>query len=160
MWAKLLRIAHGDKTLYRWALALRAHVVGGEWEGARSGARERRLPPQHKKTGERLDFARGLEYGTHPELVERAMRIAGDDRVPEPYAGVLTLLEDCRPVAGDIVLKRQEREGASYKTLAAAHAARMNRDQRVAFYRLAEKVPLSQRMAGHILSKLKAKPAA
>jgi hypothetical protein len=114
MWAKLLRLTKADEALYRWALALRAHVVGDEPVDVRTSP-QMRLPPQHKKTGERLDFTRGLEYGSFEELTRRALRIADDDRTPEPYAGVLRLLSDCRP-AGDRehVLRRQEREVATY----------------------------------------------
>jgi hypothetical protein len=155
MWAKLLRIAHDDETLYRWVQALREHVAGDEPVDVRTNV-ERRLPPAHKKTGERLDFTRGIEYGTFDELTRRALRIADDDRTPEPYAGLLALLSDCRPAAhDDHVLRRQEREGTTYKSLAAAaFAAGLSRDERVTFYRLAEKVPLSQRHASRTWQRL------
>jgi hypothetical protein len=50
----------------------------------------------------------------------------------------------------------QRRRGASYKQLAAiGHAVEMTKRERVGWYRVCESIPLSDRHAGHILSKLK-----
>ncbi len=58
--------------------------------------------------------------------------------------------------AADGPLLLQQRRGATYRTLAAVgHAAGMNKAGRAVWYALAEEVPLSQRHAGHILTKLK-----
>ena len=86
------------------------------------------------------------------EVTRRALRAA--EKVPEPYAGMLRLLNDCEEVFIGRVAE-QQRQGASYRQLAAAaHAAGLNKKQRVAWYRLAERLPLSRRHVGHILARL------
>src|SRR5215208_4891240 len=53
-------------------------------------------------------------------------------------------------------LYNQQRRGATYRTLAAiGHTVAMSKAERVGWYRIAETIPLSQRHAGHILSRLK-----
>jgi hypothetical protein len=81
--------------------------------------------------------------------------------VPEPYASVLKLLEDCHEapeVAGPMY--RQRHAGATYKSLAAiGHRVGMDKGERSQWYRIAERMPLSQRHAGHILAVLQGQAA-
>jgi len=87
------------------------------------------------------------------ELTRRALLAARN--VLEQYAELLELLDDCNE-AHHGALVREQRRGASYKRLAAiGHRAGMTKAERVRWYRIAEGIPLSDRHAGHILSKLK-----
>ena len=92
--------------------------------------------------------------GSFAELTYQAVLLA--EEVGEPYAGVLRLLSDCYEATGaDAVPYRQQHQGATYKQLAAiAYRAGMSREQRMGWYRISERLPLSQRHAGHILDKL------
>ncbi len=77
--------------------------------------------------------------------------------VGEPYGRVLSLLADCKPLED---LAHEQRRGASYKRLAAiAHVWGMTKAERIGWYRVAEDLPLSDRHAGHILSRLKRRAA-
>jgi len=70
-----------------------------------------------------------------------------------------SLVGSCHP-AEDGPLGDQQRRGASYKSLAAiGHRVGMTKAERIQWYRIAEAVPLSQRHAGHILSRLKRRAA-
>ena len=58
------------------------------------------------------------------------------------------------------LLYDQQRCGASYKSLAAiGHMVGMTKAERVQWYSIAEAVPLSQRHAAHIFSRLKRRAA-
>ncbi len=75
------------------------------------------------------------------------------EEVGGAYAAALRLLHDCSPIEG---LVREQERGATYRQLAAiGHLLSMTGPQRGRWYRLAESVPLAQRHAGHVLSKLK-----
>jgi hypothetical protein len=101
------------------------------------------LPPS-------VDFDTALSFDA---LTRRALRLAEEER--PLYAALLRLLEDCEE-AHEGPLERQQRRGASYRSLAAvAHLVEMGKDDRVRWYKLAERVPLSQRHCGHLLAKLK-----
>jgi len=70
---------------------------------------------------------------------------------------VLSLLADCYPLPH---LAHEQERGASYKRLAAiAHTCGMTKAERVGWYRVAEELSLSDRHAGHVLSKLKRRAA-
>ena len=70
-----------------------------------------------------------------------------------------TLL-DLYPAEHDGPLYDQQRRGATYKQLAAiGHAVGMSGAERAQWYDIARAVPLSQRHAGHILSRSKARAA-
>jgi hypothetical protein len=78
------------------------------------------------------------------------------DAVDAPYDRLLRLLEDCEEEDEDSPLFTQQAQGATYKTLAAiGHAVGMDGAERSHWYKLAESIPLSQRHAGHVLTKLK-----
>jgi len=91
-----------------------------------------------------------------------AQAVSQADQVGEPYARVLRALADCHEAGqGDSVLYRQQHQGATYKSLAAiAYRAGMTKEERVRWYRVCESIPLAQRHAGHILSKLQREDAA
>jgi hypothetical protein len=81
------------------------------------------------------------------------------DTAAEPFGFLLRQVADCYP-APDGPLFDQQRRGATYKTLAAiGHTVGMSKAERVQWYRIAETIPLSQRNAGHILSRLKRQAA-
>lgn len=115
-------------------------------ESRRAGQRPRGEGIVHEEG--RVPFPRNSDFAA---LTSRALRMA--DEVGSPFVRPLLLLHDCRPIEG---LAREQDRGASFKQLAAiGHALGMNGAQRTSWYRIAESVPLAQRHAGHILSKLK-----
>ncbi len=107
------------------------------------------MPPPREEAA-RVPFFSGVSFA---DLTERAVDMA--DRVGPPHDVLLRLLQDCEEEFEGPLFK-QQRKGATYKTLAAiAHASGMTMAGRQAWYRVAEDVPLSQRHAGHVLGKLK-----
>ena len=70
---------------------------------------------------------------------------------------LLSLLDDCAPtVRWDHGLGRQGSMGATYKQLAyAGRLAGMDARQRAQWYEVARYIPLSQRAASHIISRLR-----
>jgi hypothetical protein len=92
--------------------------------------------------GETSDFA---------ALTAKAVTMAR--KVSGIHGFLLEMLEDCE--APPLTTGAWEQRGASYKSLAAiGHRVGMTKAVRVRWYRIAEAIPLSQRHAGHILSKL------
>ena len=150
MWRLLLALAHPDRggshELFLWARGVREYVAGDALD-----------PPLHERprrtttaADARVPFDADAD---HDRLTGRALGLAG--AVPGAYAYLLRLLSDCRASHHGRLLAEQRR-GASYKQLAAiGHAAGMDVAARAAWYRVAEDVPLSYRMAAHILDKLK-----
>jgi len=162
MWRRLIALTHpdraGDEELFIWTRTLHEHVVGDDLEDVRTST-ERRQPPPHRTTGERIDYTEAFDrYGSFEEATERIVALADSGQLPEQYAALLRLLSDCYP-AFDGPLYRMQHEVATYRSGAAAYAAGMSRDQRVRWYRICESAPLSQRHIGHILSKLKREAA-
>ncbi len=151
MWRRLLALVHpdrgGDHDLFVWASALREHVAG-----------ELTDPPIHERPlrTTTADTARVPYPSTVHDfdaLTRRALDLARE--VPRAYAWLLELLSDCRPSHSGRLLREQGR-GASYRRLAAiGHLAEFDKDARGRWYRVAEEIPLSDRHAGHILSRLK-----
>jgi hypothetical protein len=116
--------------------------------------RVERWAPSTQGTGERVPFD---EDAFIDVLTDRAIAMA--EAVAEPYGYLLRQLADCCP-AEDGPLHYQQCRGASYKSLAAiGHTVGMSKAERVQWYRIAETIPLSQRHAGHILSRLKRQAA-
>ncbi len=157
MWRKLLSMAHPDRggshEVFIWTKALHEYVTGNSLEDLRTSSAEKRQPPRHHTTAERVDFsavwAKGISFAV---LTAKALNVA--ERVPEPYKGMLMSLEDCEP-SYNISLARQQEEGATYRSLArAAHSVGLSKEERVNWYRLAEKIPLSQRHVGHIIKRV------
>jgi hypothetical protein len=156
MWRRLFKRCHpdhgGEHALFIWVHALYDHVRGDALEDART-AYQRRQPPAHPATGERIDYTAAYSAPSFGALTHRALRIG--DEAGEPFASILRQLMDCAE-SYEIRFSRQQQQGATYKSLAAiAHTAGLTSGERTRWYRVAESVPLSQRHAGHILSKLK-----
>ena len=74
-------------------------------------------------------------------------------RCGEPYRSLMDRLADCEPLARH---EAEKARGASYKRLAyAVHLAGLSRRERQIFYRLAERIGMSDRFAGHLIASLK-----
>jgi len=157
MWRRLLARAHpdagGTHELFIWTGAVRDVVCSSS---PRAGAipepedhPSRRRDPSTSDTQERVPFD---PFADLEVLTDRAVTMAA--AVAEPYGYLLRQVADCYP-AEDGPLHDQQRRGASFKSLAAiGHRVGMTKAERIQWYRIAEAVPLSQRHAGHILSKL------
>jgi len=163
MWRRLISRSHpdagGDHELFIWAAAVRDFLCGGELGSdiPRRGRREqpsRRRETSASSAGECIPFD---EDALFEVLTDRAITMA--EAVAEPYSYLLRQVADCYP-AEDGPLYDQQRRGASYRSLAAiGHTVGMSKGERSQWYRLAEAIPLSQRHAGHILSRLKRRAA-
>jgi hypothetical protein len=156
-WRRLLATVHpdrdhGDHELFVFLTALREHVevCGGELcvESKPSPSRPSYSPPDDKP---RVPYPGPWPGADFEENTRRALKLEG------PYCSVLSLLVDCYPLEH---LAYEQERGASYKRLAAiAHTWGMSKEKRTGWYRCAESIPLSDRHAGHILSKLKRQAA-
>jgi hypothetical protein len=155
MWRRLLAKTHpdagGDHELFIWAGSVRELVCSGE-------AQAQPEPPQHaswrreRSTSATTDRVPFDQFADFEVLTDRAVTMA--DSVAEPFGYLLRQTADCIPERGGPV-HDQQRRGATYKSLAAiGHRVGMTKAERVHWYKIAETVPLSQRHAGHILSKL------
>ena len=155
LWRLLLARTHpdagGTDELFVWAQGLREaldedaptrRTCGGCDPTANSGAED----------SERIPFDPDLNIIA---LTRRALSLV--DEIDHSYRAMFRLLANYDP-AGRGGAQLQERRGATYRQLAAiAHAAGMGYSERLKWYRVAASVPLSQRQAGHILSRLKGK---
>jgi len=173
MWRHVLARAHpdqgGNHELFVWLTSVREHLLGGAGQGP-SGARRAGERPHGYEAGwdrpagrgsfgetsggptpERIPFETAASFS---ELTARALALA--ESVGEPFGAVLALLGDCLEAPpSETVLYRQQQRGCSYKQLAAiAYRVGMSKQQRVQLYRIAERVPLATRHAGHILGRL------
>jgi hypothetical protein len=160
MWRRLFARVHpdagGEHELFVWVSSLFEHVAGDAPDRVVDDrSRRERYASGHGGTADRIDYTAAPDRGrTFDDLTRYALTVAAE--VDEPFAGVLRLLADCYGVAEyDAALYRQQHQGATYKQLAAiAYRAGMSKAQRSRWYRIAESVPLSQRHAGHILTRL------
>ena len=155
MWRRLVGRSHpdagGDDELFIWTVATRDAVCS---DLRTEIPRVERRAPSTLGTGERVSFD---EDATLEVLTDRALAMA--EAVAEPYGYLLRQVADCEP-AEDGPLRDQQRCGASYKSLAAiGYQVGMSKAELVQWYRIAEAIPLSQRHAGHILSRLKRRAA-
>jgi hypothetical protein len=155
MWRLLVSRAHpdagGDHELFIWTVATWDAVCG---ELGAEIPRVERWAPSTQGTGERVPFD---EDASLEILTDRAVAMA--EAVAEPYGFLLRQVADCEP-AEDGPLRDQQRCGASFKSLAAiGHRVGMTKAECIQWYRIAESVPLSQRHAEHILSRLKRRAA-
>ena len=159
MWRKLLARTHpdagGDHELFIWTGAVKDAVCGG---GLRveskppPRASELRPPSPPPDDKPRISYPPGTDF---EEGMRVALRMVDNDKL---YGDVLSLLVDCYPLEH---LAYEQDRGASYKRLAAiAHTWGMSKEERVGWYRVAEEIPLFDRHAGHLLSKLKRRRAA
>ena len=159
MWRSLVGRSHpdagGSHELFIWTVATRDAVCGGfNAEIPRERQYSTSWDRNTSASAERVPFD---EDAYHEVLTERAVRMV--EAVAEPYGLLLRQLADCHP-AEDGPLRDQQRRGATYKSLAAVgHRVGMTKAERIQWYRIAEAIPLSQRHAGHILSRLKRRAA-
>jgi hypothetical protein len=145
MWRKVIARCHpdvgGSHDLFIWSMATRDVVCGGELG--------EEIPRRPHRDPDRVPFD---QFAVFEVLTDRAVTMA--DAVAEPFGYLLRQTADCIPERGGPV-HDQQRRGATYKSLAAiGHRVGMTKAERVNWYKIAETVPLSQRHAGHILSKL------
>ncbi len=158
MWKRLLSRAHPDAggahELFIWTTAVRDVVCSSSLRGAASP--EPTVHPSRRREAStdnrpRVPFEPGCDFAALTGEVLRRAAVGGE------YGRILALLKDCWPVED---LAHEQNRGASYKRLAAiAHAWGMSKAERIGWYRVAEDLPLSDRHAGHILSKLKRRAA-
>ena len=162
MWRRLVGRTHpdagGSHELFIWAVAMRDAICGELGDGIPRRERDdhpsRRHEASTSTTADRVPFDRFADFEV---LSDRAVTMAA--AVAEPYGYLLRQVADCYPVS-EGPLYDQQRRGASYRSLAAiGHTVGMTKEERVQWYAIAEAIPLSQRHAGHILSRLKRKAA-
>jgi hypothetical protein len=153
MWRRLLARTHpdagGDHELFIWAGSLKDHVCNGTVT-----PRPEPASPQRSSPGPSTEEPARVRYPPDIDFREATRRVLsyGASRA-EDYSWLLGLLADCSPLAH---MWREQERGASYKRLAAiGHMAGMDVAERSGWYRVAEEIPLSDRHAGHILSRLK-----
>ena len=150
MWRRLVARTHpdsgGDHELFIWTGAVRDTVLGLSLCGGNPGPDvepSRRREPSTEEPA-RVPYPPCADFAA---LTGRAIEHGGE------FAPVLALLRDCWPAEH---LAHEQGRGATYKRLAAiGHAWSMTKAERVRWYRVAESIPLSQRHAGHILSRSK-----
>jgi hypothetical protein len=153
--------AGGDEELFVWVRNLQEHVAGDEPEDVRSRA-ERRQPPRHhaqrsSREADRVPFGPDAPPGFVEDFGRLTARACGmAAQLEEPYATLLRLLGDCKPLMNDPGMDRQQTSGATYKSLAhIGHLCDMDAAARRRWYEVAESVPLAQRHAGHLIVKLR-----
>ena len=161
MWRRLISRTHpdagGDHELFIWTGVVKDAVCGGELqvkakpEPTKYSSRRREGSAPRSSQAEdkpRVPWPEGTDF---EEATRRALRVEG------PYSSVLSLLGNCFPLPH---LAHEESRGASYKRLAAiGNTHGMTAPQRSGWYRCAESIPLSDRHAGHILSRAKREAA-
>ncbi len=160
MWKRVLKPHHPDlggrHEDFVWLNHVKELVCSGRIEASETFEKPEHAPPRRTTNADtdRVAFESEVDFD---ELTYRALRAARD--VPEQYARLLKLLDDCEEAHHGALVREQQR-GASYKRLAAAgHKVKMTKAERVRWYRIAESIPLSDRHAGHILSELKKRAA-
>jgi hypothetical protein len=162
MWRRLVGRAHpdagGDDDLFIWAVAVRDVVCSSSLHASVNPEPEdhpsRRREASTAAAPDRVPFDRFADLEV---LTDRALSMA--ESSAEPLDFLLTQVADCYAVV-EGPLYNQQRRGATYRTLAAiGHTVAMSKAERVGWYRIAETIPLSQRHASHILSRLKGQAA-
>jgi hypothetical protein len=159
MWRRTLKPFHpdlsGSHEHFVWLQALRESVCGAYAEPkAEPKPTSRRHRPSSADDPNRVPFDPFADFGS---LTDRAVAMA--DAVAQPYSYLLGQLSDCH-AAADGGLYDQQCRGATYKQLAAiGHQVGMSGAERAQWYDICRSVPLSQRHAGHILSRLKRRAA-
>jgi hypothetical protein len=164
MWHRLLFRVHpdqgGDAALSVWVRNLQKHVAGDDVEPVVDDRSRRARYGGTARNAERVPFEQAFgKAGSFAELTRQAVMLA--DEVGEPHASLLRLLADCYEASeAEGTLYRQQMRGATYNQLAyIAHLANMTKPQRTRWYEICRAVPLSQRHAGHIFSRLQERAA-
>jgi hypothetical protein len=163
MWRRLISRTHpdagGDHELFIWTVATRDTICGGDLGDQMLRSKRREQPSRRREspTSSAADHVAFDQFADFKILTDRALSMA--EAVAEPFGYLLRQVADCHPTDGG-PLHDQQRRGASYKSLAAiGHSVGMIKAERVQWYAIAEAIPLSQRHAGHILSRLKRRAA-
>ena len=153
LWRLLLARAHpdvgGTGELFVWVQGLREAVADGGPTRPACG-RCNTAPGSPTEEPDRIPFDADLDP------IALARRVAAlVQELEYPYSAVLRLLADCVPATHGRP-QLQEPRGATYKQLAAiGHRVGMSSAERAQWYDVCRSIPLSQRHAGHILSRLK-----
>ncbi len=158
MWRRLVARAHpdtgGDHELFVWATTVKDAVCRGI-EAPRVEREPRPYESPRRPTTSPADAAERVPFSPFEDfdaLTQKGLSVAED--VPGLYGRLLRFVADC-PTVEDGRFYHQQCRGATYKQLAAiAHKAGLSRPERVPWYRVCESIPLAQRHAGHILSRL------
>jgi hypothetical protein len=162
MWRRFIRPTHpdagGSHELFIWANAVREFVCGGDLgSGGPRGEHRDDHPSRRREPSTEANRVPFDHFADFEVLSDRAVTMAA--AVAEPYGHLLRQVAGCYPVSEGPLYNQQHR-GASYKSLAAiGHTVGMTKEERVQWCAIAEAIPLSQRHAGHILSRLKRKAA-
>jgi len=161
IWRRLVGRAHpdagGDHDLFIWAVGVRDVVCSSSLHASVSPEPEVHPSRREASTAATPDCVPFDQFADFEVLTDRAVTMAA--AVAEPYGYLLRQVADCYP-ASEGPLHDQQRRGASYRSLAAiGHTVGMSKTERIQWYRIAEAVPLSQRHAGHILSRLQRRAA-
>ncbi len=151
MWRRLIARAHpdagGSHELFVWTGVVRNLVCARVAEPPAPSLPE----PAASPSPDRVPWSGAYDF---QEVTRTALRYAS---LGEPYASLLSLLADCQPLEH---LSAQQNRGASYRQLAAVgHAWGMTKPERVAWYRVAEDLALTDRHASHLLGRLKRRAA-
>jgi len=150
----------GDHELFLFLTAIREHV-----EGCTSGSvtelhssRYRDGGAQHRHN-DRIPYDEALGYiDEHAMLTHRALSIA--ETVQEPFYDVLRKLCDYDNVEHG---RRASKQccGATWRQAGyIIHLAGMSKPERARWYELGRSIPLSEALAGHLITRLKTKAAA
>lgn len=155
MWRKLLAKTHpdtnGDHELFIWTSNVKELVCSDLSEVKPISPPPQSPQPEPPPADDcpRVPFVPGHDF---EELTNHALRIAHSNE-HSVYSYLLSLLADCRSLSR---MAFEEQRGASYRRLAAiGHRIGMDLEERREWYSLADSIPLSDRHAGHILSRLK-----
>lgn len=158
LWRLLLVRVHpdtcGSGELFVWVQGLREVLADGPPARRESCGRCNPAQGSPAEEPERIPFDADLDPIA---LSRRVLTLA--DELEHPYSAVLRLLSNCGPATHGRP-QLQERRGATYRQLAAiAHTVGMSYPERLEWYKVAESVPISQRAAAHVLSRLKEQAA-
>jgi hypothetical protein len=159
MWKRLKARVHPDAGEsyedFIWVSHLEEVVCSGFSEPARTSPSPQPHRPEPPPTDDRprVPFITPHDF---EELTRTALRYAHQN-AGTVYSDLLLLLTDCHSLSR---MRFEEQRGASYRRFAAiGHRVGMDLEERREWYSLAESIPLSDRHAGHILSKLKRQAA-
>jgi hypothetical protein len=155
MQRKLKALTHpdnrGDHELFIWTVNLIETACSGPHNAPSAGHPSPPPRPAAASGPDRVPWSGAHDF---QEVTRTALRHAS---LGEPYASLLALLADCRPLGN---MARQQNRGASYRQLAAVgHAWGMTKRERSAWYRVAEGLALTDRHASHLLGRLRRRAA-
>jgi hypothetical protein len=164
MWRKLLAIAHPDRggthDLFVWCQGLYEYVAGDRPEPVVDDRSRRERHADDNRNTERIPYEEAFgRAGNFGELTYQAVMFA--QAADEPYASLLRMLSDCYAAPQcERSLYKQQHQGATYRSLAAiGHKVSMSKEQRSRWYAICRAIPMSQRHATHLLTRLQSEAA-